>query len=182
MGEDTKTIVEKISSYNIFTNLFPGAVFCYIVNKITRFTISSDNLIEQLFIWYFAGMVISRIGSIYIERALKNIKIKENPYIIFANYKEYCAASEAKPSIAILSEVNNTYRTMISLLLILVIVYCYDRFVFDWITSFVSVWDEIIYIGLIFIVILLFVKSYKKQTDYVRKQVEKYIDDINSTK
>lgn len=35
MGEDTKTIVEKISSYNIFTNLFPGAVFCYIVNKTT---------------------------------------------------------------------------------------------------------------------------------------------------
>ena len=31
------------------------------------------------------------------------------------------------------------------------------------------------------LLIILFVKSYKKQTDYVRRQVEKYVNEQNSS-
>ena len=181
MEEIIKTVTEKISSYNIFNNLFPGVIFCCALNRITRFTFSSDNIIEQLFIWYFEGMVISRIGSIFIEGGLKKLKIKKQPYIVFADYKQYSAASEAKPFIATLSEVNNTYRTIIALLISLSIIYLYDIFVFDWIAKFLPIGNEIAFIALGIFLVLLFVKSYKKQTDYVRRQVEKYISDINST-
>lgn len=37
MEEIIKNIAEKISSYNIFTNFFPGIVFCYIVDKVQGF-------------------------------------------------------------------------------------------------------------------------------------------------
>ena len=37
MEEILKSISEKISSYNIFNNLFPGIIFCSVMTKITRF-------------------------------------------------------------------------------------------------------------------------------------------------
>ena len=123
---------------------------------------------------------MSRIGSIFIEEALKKLKIKKEPYIVFADYKQYCAASEAKPFIATLSEVNNTYRTMVAVLLTLTAIYLYDVFIFDFITNLAPVGHKVVIISLGLLLALLFVKSYKKQTDYVKKQVEKYANDISS--
>ena len=180
MEGNIKAIVEKISSYNIFNNLFPGAIFCYTLNKITRFTFFSDNIIEQLFIWYFAGIIMSRIGSVFIETALKKLIIKKKPYIIFSDYKQYCVASEAKPFIATLSEVNNTYRTMIAVCLTLTVIYIYDIFFFDLITNLVSVGNEIAIICLGLLLTLLFMKSYKKQTNYIKNQVDNYVNDTDS--
>lgn len=182
MEEIIKTVVEKFSSYNIFNNLFPGAIFCYVLNKITRFTLSSDNFIEQLFIWYFAGIIMSRIGSIFIEEALKKLKIKNEPYIIFADYKQYSAASEARPFIATLSEINNTYRTLVAVLLSLIALYLFDILIFDFITNLVSIGNEIVYICLGLFLTLLFVKSYKKQTGYIKKQVERYVNETELNK
>lgn len=78
MEEILKSISEKISSYNIFNNLFPGIIFCSVMTKITRFNFATDTIIEQFFMWYFIGMVISRIGSIFVEDTLKKIRLREN--------------------------------------------------------------------------------------------------------
>lgn len=124
---------------------------------------------------------MSRIGSVFIEKTLKKLKIKNEPYIKFTDYKQYVAASEAKPFIATLSEVNNTYRTLISVLFSLTTIYAYDTFIFDFITNLNPIGNKIVIIILGILLSLLFVKSYKKQTGYVKKQVEKYIDDTNFT-
>lgn len=124
---------------------------------------------------------MSRIGSVFIEETLKKLKIKNEPYIKFTDYKQYVAASEAKPFIATLSEVNNTYRTLISVLFSLTTIYAYDTFIFDFITNLNPIGNKIVIIILGILLSLLFVKSYKKQTGYVKKQVEKYIDDTNFT-
>ena len=50
MEEIIKSISDKISSYNIFNNLFPGIVFCSVLTKITRFSFSADNILENNFI------------------------------------------------------------------------------------------------------------------------------------
>ena len=135
MEEIIKSISEKISSYNIFSNLFPGIIFCSVLTKATRFCFTSESIIEQLFIWYFTGMIISRIGSVFVESSLKKIKFRKKPYLVFADYKEYITASEAKPFIATLSETNNTYRTIIALLFSMGLVYLHDLFVFEWIAD-----------------------------------------------
>lgn len=177
MEEIIKSVSEKISSYNLFNNLLPGVVFCVIVNGSTRFSISSDNIIEQLFLWYFVGMIISRIGSIYVEGSLKKLKFKGKKYLVFADYKQYSAAAEAKPFIATLSETNNIYRTAISLLVVLEIVFLYDKLLYDWIASVCSIGNMLVAGIAGLFLILLFIQSYKKQTDYVRKQVEKYVSE-----
>lgn len=46
MEEILKSISEKISSYNIFNNLFPGIIFCSVMTKITRFNFATDTIIE----------------------------------------------------------------------------------------------------------------------------------------
>lgn len=117
MEDIIKSISSKISSYNIFNNLLPGIIFCVTITKLTRFSMVVDGILEQLFIWYFCGIVISRIGSVLVEGLLKKIKIKGTPYLNFADYKQYASAAEAKPFIATLSETNNTYRTIIALII-----------------------------------------------------------------
>lgn len=93
--------------------------------------------------WYFIGMVISRIGSIFVEDTLKKIKIKGKPYLVFADYKQYTTASEANPFIATLSETNNTYRTTISLLICIGAFYFYDSFIYDWIIKKCAVGNKL---------------------------------------
>ena len=76
MEDIIKNLVEKISSYDILNNLFPGVIFCSIVERTTRITFSTGEIWEDLFLYYFAGMIISRIGSIFIEKILKSIKVR----------------------------------------------------------------------------------------------------------
>ncbi|XJN32673.1 hypothetical protein AB2E29_10455 [Escherichia coli] len=49
---------EKISSYNIFNNLFPGALFIYLLERMTNIVLSGDDLIKNVVLYYFVGLVI----------------------------------------------------------------------------------------------------------------------------
>ena len=43
------------------------------VKEFTRFSLADGELLENLFIYYFVGMIISRIGSMFVEKILKII-------------------------------------------------------------------------------------------------------------
>lgn len=77
MGEISSRIIEKITSYNLFNNFFPGIIVCYIIEKTTRFSIADGNLLQNLFVYYFVGIIVSRISSLFIEKALRSIKVKK---------------------------------------------------------------------------------------------------------
>jgi hypothetical protein len=163
MEKVTEKVLEKISSYNLFNNLLPGAVYCFLINKFFELNFCSGNIVENLFIYYFTGMVISRIGSLVVEPISKKIKL-----VIFAEYREFIKASLIDDKIDILSETNNTYRTMLALSISLLItkIYIFISLKFEWIGSGTPV---VIIIGLF----LLFMFSYRKQTEYIRKRVKK---------
>jgi hypothetical protein len=63
--------MEKISSYNIFNNLFP-ALFVYLLERSTKVILSTDDIVKNIVLYYFAGLIIGRVGSIIIEPLLKN--------------------------------------------------------------------------------------------------------------
>ena len=88
MEDVVKNLVEKISSYDILNNLFPGIIFCSIVERTTRITFSTGAIWEDLFIYYFAGMIISRIGSIFIEKILKSIKVRNKKTVFCKHFLE----------------------------------------------------------------------------------------------
>lgn len=69
------------------------------------------------------------------------------------------------------SEVNNMYRTIISLLTLLL----FSKF-YELIANWLNFSETLSYILLIIVLIILFVFSYKKQTDFVVKRVVTQIE------
>lgn len=178
MDEPVKIFVEKISSYNIFNNLFPGIIFCFVLNHTTSFNIGTESLFENIFIYYFVGMVISRIGSIFIEKLLKKVKIKNKKtkkieaFLNSANYNDFVNASEKQETIKTLSETNNTYRTLTALFFSLTIIKIYDMHIHAFILKFID--KNIVCVVSFALLSIMFVLSYRKQTAYISKRVEKF--------
>lgn len=157
-----KEIIQKISSYNLFNYLLPGTIYLGLVNKSTTIDIIDDNLFITGFLCYFTGMIISRIGSLIIEPVLKKLK-----FIKHKEYHEYIDASLKDEKIAVLSEQNNTYRSLFAMTLLLPLTIIYDRLrltheiIHDW-----DIW--FILVG----VALLFLFAYRKQTIYITKRID----------
>lgn len=180
MDDVIKNALDKISSYDIFNNFFPGVVFCYMTEHLTQIKIANESVLENLFVFYFIGLVISRIGSVWIEYILRKIKVKNKQskirevFLKRVSYQKYEEAAKAKPKIEILSEKNNVYRTMLALLIVLLLVKLYDVFLYSWVNSLGGIGQDAICIFVCSVLIILFLFSYKKQTEYITNSVENY--------
>ena len=58
------SFIEKLGSYHILTNLIPGAFFALFAHYLFGVQISTENIGEDVIIYYFIGLLISRIGSL----------------------------------------------------------------------------------------------------------------------
>jgi hypothetical protein len=156
-----KEILDKISSYNLFNYLLPGILFVYISKYFTDFDfVQADTLIGAFF-YYFIGMVVSGFGSLFVEPILKKVG-----FLKFADYKNYVSASKLDPKIELFSEINNTYRTLISTMFLLGILKLFNYLKVVWNISN----DTSILIAVI-LVLLMFLFSYRKQTNYITKRI-----------
>ncbi|EOR19978.1 hypothetical protein A500_19239 [Clostridium sartagoforme AAU1] len=158
---------EQLTSYNILNNLLPGAIFCYLLKYSMNITLLDSDLIGNLFFYYFCGMVISRVGSVIIEPVLKKVK-----YVKFAEYKDFVKASKKDSKIEVLSESNNMYRTFIALFTILIITKIYYNLSQKFIILN-SIWKVLILV----ILLILFLMSYRKQVNYIKKRVDINVND-----
>ena len=66
-----KELLDKLSSYNIFNYLLPGILFSVLASKTTELNLIQIDIILGVFVYYFIGLIISRIGSLIIEPILK---------------------------------------------------------------------------------------------------------------
>lgn len=157
-----KDLIDKLSSYNLFNYLFPGVIFALISEKITSYSFQQTDIIVGFFIYYFIGLVISRFGSLLLEPALKKVK-----FINFADYADYLSASKIDHKIELFSEINNMYRTIISLFILLMILKIYEI-----IEKFYPELKNYNTIGLTVFLSIFFLLSYRKQTDYINKRID----------
>lgn len=155
---------EKIGAYRVINYLLPGAVFCYAFEVIIDQKIIRENIIESIFLYYFIGLVLSRIGSLVVEPKLKKCK-----FIKFEGYRDYIFASEKDNMIKILSEENNSYRTFLTggILLLILKVCC---IVIDCLKIKICV--SLLQMIIIVLLIMLFLFSYKKQTNKIADRVK----------
>lgn len=156
-----KEVLEKLSSYNLFNYLLPGVVFAVIAEHLTRFSFKQQDVILGAFVYYFIGLVISRVGSLIIEPALKALR-----FVRFADYREFVAASAADPRLEVLSEQNNSYRTLCSTFLLLLGLKFYDKLSANS-PAFAQHQATILLAG----VSLLFTFAYRKQSNYITRRV-----------
>lgn len=154
-------LLSKLSSYNIFNYLLPGAVFSILAEHIALLD-APDEIVAQLVWYYFTGLVISRLGSIVVEPLLKRIA-----FVKYSDYGNYLTACQSDQKLETMVEVSNTYRTIATALLTLLIgifyVYVFDRLGID------ALWQERIAIALL---LALFLLSFRKQVGFVVKRVD----------
>lgn len=158
-----KDLLDKLSSYNIINYLLPGIVFVALCESLTTFSFVQKDIVLGAFLYYFIGLVISRIGSLIIEPSFKYIKLVQ-----YAKYENFVTASNEDNKLEVLSEVNNMYRTFCSLFLVISLIKIYEK-----ISSYfpgLSIWNTEI---LIVFFLILFCLSYRKQTEYITKRVNK---------
>ena len=74
-------LLEKLGSYQILTNLLPGAFLGLSLNFFFDINLPSENLGEDILIYYFIGLVVNRTGALIIEPFLKKIAISQLKFL-----------------------------------------------------------------------------------------------------
>ncbi len=156
-----KELLDKLSSYNIFNYLLPGVLFAMFVDSLTSLKVLQNDIVVGVFVYYFFGLVVSRIGSLLVEPLLR-----KSGLVSFAQYEDFIRAAKADPKIELLSECNNTFRTLCSLMVCVGVVALYDRAGASW-PWLESAAPLILIVGLF----VLFLLSYRKQTAYITKRI-----------
>jgi hypothetical protein len=157
-----KELIEKISSYNLFNYLLPGILFAVFTERVTSYKIIQSDIFVALFLYYFIGLVISRIGSIVLEPLMRRTR-----FVTFAPYRDYVTVAAKDAKLETLSEANNMYRTLCALFVSLGMLKLLE-FLADW-AALSAQTDRFILLGLLFV---LFAAAYRKQTRYIRERIE----------
>ena len=120
--EILKLVIDKLSQYNFLTNILPGTVLCIILKYLVGYDLIPDDYYQAGIVFYFVGMVNSRVGSLVIEPILKAIS-----WVKFAPYSEFLRAEKEDAKLTILSQENNVFRSYISLMFISILGYIYKN-------------------------------------------------------
>lgn len=155
-------LLNKISSYNVFNYLLPGVVFVALAKVLTPYSFGQHDILAVPFLYYFVGLVMSRFGSLVLEPLLKWFS-----FVRFADYSHFVAAQKKDDKLTLLSEVNNTYRTFCSVLILLLLLKLYLKIELRF--PFLKGWDGTV---LAVLLLILFLFSYRKQTAYVTKRIK----------
>jgi hypothetical protein len=95
-------------------------LFAAIANEATSAKLLQRDFVVGVFVYYFLGAVVSRVGSLVIDPILRWIG-----FVKFAEYADYVSVSKSDPKLDVLSETNNMYRTLAALFLVVGVVSAY---------------------------------------------------------
>lgn len=157
-----KDLLDKLSSYNLFNYLLPGTLFAVAAEHISEVSFTHENIIINFFIFYFIGLVISRLGSLVVEPVLTRTKFLKS-----APYKDFIRACDHDSKIEVLSEQNNMYRTLCTLFVVLP---AFNGF--DVVATHVGLTPTTTLLFAFGILAALFAVAYRKETSFIKKRVE----------
>lgn len=159
------SLVKLIDDYKIFNNLVPGVLFVYLVGDGAWFNhVQAINIFVEFFIYYIAGSIIGRVGSLAIEAPLRKIGLLK-----FKSYTDFVKASKRDDKIVLFSQENNAYRTYTATFLATLVFNWCDRLFGD---SIITTRESTPFLIGIAALLVLMLFSYWKQTGYVTKRIE----------
>lgn len=159
----------KLSSYNLLNYLFSGVLFVIFSDLFTSYSFAKEDLVIGAFLYYFIGLVVSRIGSLIIDPVLKWTR-----FVSFADHSDFVKASKTDPKLEILSEQNNVYRTLIAVFVSIILLKVIEILKL----SFLCVERNEAGIFFVFILLLLLF-GYRKQTNYITKRIKCILESQN---
>lgn len=155
-------IIEKINSYNLFTNIIPG--YLILMFNMYCFNFSDFKIGEQLIIAYFFGQTLNRLGSVLIGKILLKITKEKGE-----SYDKYILASDNDKKINVLLQERNTYRTLCTLFIT-----CIFELLFSKIVDMFNVSNNIALVLLLIVLIVIYAISYCKYNKYIADRVRIY--------
>jgi len=154
--------LNKLSSYNLLNNLLPGTLFVILLNHFTKYKVSQENLLLNIFFYYFIGLTISRISSITIEPFLKKVK-----FVTFCDYKTFVDAAKKDIKLDILVETTNKFRVLLAMILLIIISKCF----YSLNNNFLKISENTQQYLLLIFIAIIYLFAYRKQTNYVTKRI-----------
>ena len=155
-------LLKSISRYNIVNHLIPGVIAVALMRATGSFDLVQKELLIGIFLYYFVGLSISRVGSIIIEPMLKSLKLSH-----YVPYTDFISASKADPRIDELSETNNAYRSYLAAIVIVTL-----AIPTAWARDNFAIPATALAVTSLLGLIVLFTMSHRKQTAYISKRVE----------
>lgn len=111
-------LLGKISAYDLFNVLIPGALVTYFVSQMPLgICIDCSNWLALFVASYVLGLIASRIGSLCIEPLVRNLKPTRK-----RGYSAYAYAQKRDPKVEQLLMISNMYRSMAGAGVLLVII------------------------------------------------------------
>lgn len=156
-------LLNKLSSYNLFNNLLPGILFVILLNYFTEFEIKQNNLLLAAFLYYFIGMTISRISSVFIESVLKKIK-----FVKFRDYKLFVDACKKDSKLDILVETNNKFRVLLTVIILVICAKIFYSINLNYLKLSVNLQQYLLLVSLT----IIYLFAYRKQTIYITKRID----------
>ena len=156
-----KAILEKLSAYSILGYLLPGSLFVILGERLTSFSLIQRSWVAGIVLYYFIGLVISRVGSLIVKPVLERIGfVKDAPY------EDYVEASGSDSRIDILSVRNHLFRTLFAMVIMLIGLKIGEKVIG------VLPWGADVYdFGLLAVLFVLLLFSYRKQAQEVVRRV-----------
>lgn len=171
------TLLKGLGTYDLLLNLIPGLIFIGLAPNDLFDIVATDNMILLGAVAFFIGCMINRIGSVGVELVMQKAKLVQ-----YVNYEKYLRAERIEHNagqveLQALVRKNILYRTLAALCFCLSIMRYYSANV--WYTvSFISLsglrWHfQVLILDNLFywIFMILFLKAFIKQTDYIRARV-----------
>lgn len=101
-------LLGKISAYDLFNVLLPGALVTYSVCQMPLGScIDCSNWLALFVMSYVLGLIASRIGSLCIEPLVRNLKPTRKRY-----YSAFAYAQKNDPKVEQLLMISNMYRSL----------------------------------------------------------------------
>ena len=155
-------LLGKISSYNLFNYLFSGVVFVVLSEAFTSYSFIQKDVTTGIFLYYFIGLVLSRLGSLIIQPIMEIFS-----FVKFTKYSDFVTTAKTDPTLEVLSEANNTYRTLTAVFFALIFLKLYEILKI----SFIRTSEFEVYALLLFLLIM-FSFAYRKQSSYITERIK----------
>ena len=145
-------LIDKLTSYNLFTNLLPGVMYCLLSDKLLNTSLIQPDIVIGVFFYYFCGMAISRVSSVIVEPLLKATK-----FVTFSKYEHYLNAISK----------DNTYRSIVALFACILLTGAWTAAVAKF-----PEFEAISGYAFVAIALLLFLLAYRKQNNYIKSRID----------
>ena len=152
-------IIEKLDSYNLFTNIIPG--YLMLLFNIYYFKLDSLNIIEYIVVAYFIGQTLNRLGSILVGKVLLKFTSEGG-----LPYDKYITACDNDKKINLLLQERNTYRTFCTLFIV-----CMIEVIFSKIYKDINISNNAIIFALLAICLIIYSVSYCKYNKYIDDRI-----------